>query len=63
MGLFIATPSYDGKISFNVTSTRDILPDIDFFVDCLERSLKSFKTAMNPASKTRAKKNIRAIKA
>ena len=32
MGLFIATPSYNGQLTFNVTSTRDILPDIDFFV-------------------------------
>ena len=63
MGLFIATPSYNGEVTFNVTSTRDILPDIDFFVDCLERSLKSFKSAMKPASKARAKKKIRAVKA
>ena len=39
MGLFIATPSYDGKISFNVTSTRETLPDIDFFVECIDESL------------------------
>ncbi len=39
MGLFIATPSYDGKISFNVTSTRETLPDIDFFVGCIDESL------------------------
>ena len=63
MGLFIATPSYDGKISFNVTSTRDILPDIDFLVDCLERSVKSFKAAIKPASKARTKKKIQAVKA
>ena len=40
MGLFIATPSYDGKISFNVTSTREILPDIEFFMACIEASLE-----------------------
>ena len=39
MGLFVATPSYDGKISFNVTSTRETLPDIEFFVDCIDESL------------------------
>jgi hypothetical protein len=43
MGLFIATPSYNGEISFNVTSTRQILPDIDFFVDCLEASLNELE--------------------
>ena len=42
MGLFIATPSYNGEISFNVTSTREILPDIDFFIDCLESSLDGY---------------------
>lgn len=42
MGLFIATPSYNGEISFNVTSTREILPDIEFFIDCLEASLDGY---------------------
>lgn len=63
MGLFIATPSYNGQMSFNVTSTREILPDIDFFVDCLERSLKDLKAAAKPSRKTRSKKKIRAVKA
>lgn len=43
MGLFIATPSYNGEITFNVTSTREILPDIDFFVECLQASLDELK--------------------
>jgi WS/DGAT/MGAT family acyltransferase len=43
MGLFIATPSYNGEISFNVTSTREILPDIDFFVDCVEASVDELR--------------------
>ena len=43
MGLFIATPSYDGKITFNVTSTRETLPDIHFFVECIESSLAALK--------------------
>jgi hypothetical protein len=63
MGLFIATPSYNGKISFNVTSTRDIVPDIDFFVECLEESLNELKAAIKPAKKKRAPKKIRAVKA
>jgi hypothetical protein len=68
MGLFIATPSYNGQMSFNVTSTREILPDIDFFVDCLERSLKDLKAAAKPSRKPRSKKTgtkrkIRAVKA
>jgi WS/DGAT/MGAT family acyltransferase len=49
MGLFIATPSYDGKMSFNVISTREIMPDIRFFVECLEESLAELLNAGKPA--------------
>lgn len=63
MGLFIATPSYNGKISFNVTSTREIVPDMDFFVECLEQSLDDLKAAAEPTKKTHTGKKIRAVKA
>jgi WS/DGAT/MGAT family acyltransferase len=63
MGLFIATPSYNGNVTFNVTSTREIMPDIDFFVDCLEASLNDLKAATTPAKTRRSKKKIRAVKA
>ena len=62
MGLFIATPSYNGAMSFNVTSTRAIMPDIEFFVDCLEETLDALKAAVKPARKARARKKIRAVK-
>ncbi len=39
MGLFIATPSYDGRITFNVTTTRQMMPDTPFFIQCLKDSL------------------------
>ena len=39
MGLFIATPSYAGQMSFNVISTRELLPDIEFFMQCLVESV------------------------
>jgi hypothetical protein len=45
MGLFIATPSYNGQISFSVTSTREILPDIEFFMQCLRDSLQELLEA------------------
>jgi len=48
MGLFIATPSYDGRISFSVTSTREALPDIQFFVACIEKSMAELKRAARP---------------
>ena len=64
MGLFIATPSYNGNVTFNVTSTRSIMPDIDFFnVECLEKALEDLKTAATPTKKPRARKRITAVKA
>lgn len=45
MGLFIATPSYNGQISFSVTSTREILPDIEFFMECLRDALQELLEA------------------
>ncbi len=41
MGLFIATPSYNGEMTFNVVSTREILPDIARFVADLRASFQS----------------------
>ena len=55
MGLFIATPSYDGKITFNVTSTRETLPDIGFFVECIESSLADLKKATGRKAASRKK--------
>ena len=43
MGLFIGTPSYDGEMSFNVISTREILPDIEFFMQCIQDSVDELK--------------------
>ncbi len=43
MGLFIATPSYNGIISFGVTSARNIMPDISFFIECLQKSFDEYK--------------------
>ena len=45
MGLFIATPSYNGKITFNVTSTRETMLDIRFFIECIETSLAALTKA------------------
>ena len=58
MGLFIGTPSYNGEITFNVTSARHILPDIDFFVECLRQSLGELKAAAEapPAPKKKRKR-------
>ena len=49
------------RLLSNVTSTREILPDIDCFVDCLEASLDELKTAVKPVRKKRSRKKIRAV--
>ncbi|MDJ0751079.1 MAG: wax ester/triacylglycerol synthase family O-acyltransferase [Woeseiaceae bacterium] len=54
MGLFIATPSYNGEMTFNVTSTREILPDMEYFVDCLESSVNELKAALKPTARKKA---------
>ena len=59
MGLFIATPSYDGKVTFNVTSTRETLPDINFFVECIEASLAELLKATSPKKTTAVKPKAR----
>ena len=46
MGLFIATPSYNGKLYFNVISTASILPDIEFFMECIEASFTEMKSKL-----------------
>jgi diacylglycerol O-acyltransferase len=46
MGLFIATPSYNGRLYFNVISTAAILPDIEFFMTCLQDSFAELQSVM-----------------
>jgi diacylglycerol O-acyltransferase len=40
MGLFIATPSYNGRMTFCITSERKIMPDVAFFRECIEASFE-----------------------
>ncbi|MEM8662366.1 MAG: wax ester/triacylglycerol synthase family O-acyltransferase [Pseudomonadota bacterium] len=58
IGLFIATPSFDGKMTFNVTSTREIMPDCLFFVDCLENAFEELLAAAAPPATTNAKAKV-----
>lgn len=53
MGLFIATPSYDGRIAFCVTSERHIMPDIAFFCECIDAAFQELLEARpRPPAKT-----------
>ena len=46
MGLFIATPSYNGEMTFNIISAREMLPDIEFFRECLDASFEELLAAV-----------------
>lgn len=50
MGLFIATPSYNGLVSFNVISTREITPDIDVLMVCFDEALDAIRSALHSAA-------------
>ena len=60
MGLFMATLSYNGQMSFNVTSTSDVIPDMRFFISCLTKSLTELKRAAKPVKKRRKASGDRA---
>lgn len=40
LGLFIATPSYNGRLTFNITTTRQMMPDTSYFIQCLRDALE-----------------------
>jgi WS/DGAT/MGAT family acyltransferase len=46
MGLFVATPSYNGEMTFNIISAREMLPDIEFFRACLDDSFRELLEAV-----------------
>lgn len=45
MGLFIAVSSYAGSIAFSATSCRRTMPDVDFFMQCLDESFTELQDA------------------
>jgi len=51
MGLFIATPSYNGEMSFNIISDRQMLPDIEFFTACLVEAFEELLEAYSTKAK------------
>jgi hypothetical protein len=45
MGLIFPVLSYNGKIFVSVTSCREMLPDPEFFSECLQESFDELKGA------------------
>jgi len=63
MGLFIATPSYNGRIAFSIICERAIMPDIAFFRACIETSFAELLAATPRSSGYGAKPLPVAVKA
>ena len=60
MGLFIAAGSYNGKLVINIISDRNLLPDIEYFRECVDRSVKQLiKLTAKSATQGRAKRAAR----
>lgn len=55
MGLFIAALSYNGRISFSVTCDRAIMPDSEFFADCIRAAFEELRQVL-PESRSPIKK-------
>lgn len=53
MGLFVATPSYNGRIAFSIVCERSIMPDIAFFRECIEESFADLMAAMPKVEKAK----------
>jgi WS/DGAT/MGAT family acyltransferase len=57
MGLFHAVLSGAGRICIQFVSCREMLPDPEFYVQCLQRAFAELKTsALKPAKKSPARK-------
>ena len=54
MGLFVATPSYNGRIAFSIVSERAVMPDIAFFRQCIDDSFADLMAAVPKLEKPKA---------
>jgi len=62
MGLFIVTPSYNGKMSFNIISDRKIMPDIVFFRECIQKAFEELRDSKPKTLKSKAGRKARVTK-
>ena len=59
LGLFHAVGSYAGKISISVQACREMMPDPQFYQDCLEHSMARLsEAAIKPRRKVEQKKSV-----
>jgi len=55
-GLFHAVFSYDGKITFTFTACREMLPDPEFYAQCLQDSFDELLVATSKSPRKSSKK-------
>ena len=60
--LFHAFFSYDGKITFTFTACREMLPDPEFYAQCLQASFDELSAATLKPVKKKARKKKTATK-
>lgn len=62
VGLFHTVFSYDGKITVTFTACREMLPDPEFYADCLQASFDELKRAtLKPKTRAPAKSRKKTV--
>lgn len=61
MGLFISSASYDGQMILSVVSTRQIMPDIAFFMDCMKESMQELVALLDEKPVVTNKKTTKKV--
>jgi len=56
MGLFIAAGSYNGKLMINIISDQNLLPDMEFFRECVDESFNALLKATSKPAKREPKR-------
>lgn len=59
LGLFIAAHSYNGIVSFCITADRQLVPDVDVLVRCLEESFAELQRSRRVSSKAVATRTLK----
>jgi hypothetical protein len=58
MGLVFAVTSYDGMVFISPTSCREMVPDPEFFAQCIRDSFQELLAAADRGKKRQAKKVV-----
>jgi hypothetical protein len=59
LGLFIAAHSYNGIVSFCITADRQLVPDVDVLVRCLQESFTELRRSKRASAQAVARRKPR----